>query len=474
MFKLISKVRRSDFSAPGTSRFRTAFGLNTPARVAILSIVAIFAPQRISKGASSAVTFPGDTTPPMGFFTTPSWLLHFDASRLDCGIPPAVVLVKGIVVSTEKPGPFLPQVVDYAADSPLSCVWAMADPGIIFNFVGDVVVSEVGVVFTDSRDVGASITLEAWGGFGGTGGCLADVSAFRGNDGTCTRNFAEDCFLGLKGLQDIKSIQLRYNDPVQGIELDMLRFNAFSEPVKSVRQKDLFIPPAMELTIWPSTHKPQDNRLTVSKVSTIALAGSMDNWNSTLDLTSNDLIVQATPETRTQSLAELTNMIKSARNPRGPLLWTGWGITSSTARTDATQLTGLGIALNENPDTHEPLYGTFDGLPVTTNDILVKYTWNGDANLDGVINADDYFLIDSNYIPQKRGWYNGDFNYDSVINADDYFLIDSAFLGQTGPLSAGGARPSTVPEPAGLALVAGGLLSLSVRRGGKSPHGRCR
>jgi len=59
-----------------------------------------------------------------------------------------------------------------------------------------------------------------------------------------------------------------------------------------------------------------------------------------------------------------------------------------------------------------------------------------DANLDGVINADDYFLIDSGYITQAKGYHNGDFNYDGVINADDYFLIDSTFIGQNGPLAA--------------------------------------
>ena len=73
---------------------------------------------------------------------------------------------------------------------------------------------------------------------------------------------------------------------------------------------------------------------------------------------------------------------------------------------------------------------------------LVKYTWNGDANLDGVINADDYFLADSGFITQKGGWYNGDFSYDGVVNADDYFLIDEAFIGQGAPLVAGGPAPA--------------------------------
>jgi len=79
-------------------------------------------------------------------------------------------------------------------------------------------------------------------------------------------------------------------------------------------------------------------------------------------------------------------------------------------------------------------------------EVVVKYTWDGDANLDGVVNAADYFMIDSNFIPQAKGYQNGDFNYDGVINADDYFLIDSAFLGQTGQLA---TKPPAVGTPVG-------------------------
>jgi len=43
------------------------------------------------------------------------------------------------------------------------------------------------------------------------------------------------------------------------------------------------------------------------------------------------------------------------------------------------------------------------------------------------------------------GYQNGDFNYDDIINADDYFLIDSAFIGQSGPLA---TKPQPVEAPA--------------------------
>ncbi len=59
---------------------------------------------------------------------------------------------------------------------------------------------------------------------------------------------------------------------------------------------------------------------------------------------------------------------------------------------------------------------TFAGQTVHATDALAMYTYAGDANLDGKINADDYFQIDSNY--NKNGnnaaisFHDGDFNYD--------------------------------------------------------------
>ena len=72
-------------------------------------------------------------------------------------------------------------------------------------------------------------------------------------------------------------------------------------------------------------------------------------------------------------------------------------------------------------------------VSVASTDVLLKYTYGGDANLDGVVNGDDYSRIDS-YFPQQSaltiGWLNGDFNYDGVVNGDDYAIIDSNFSEQ--------------------------------------------
>ena len=64
---------------------------------------------------------------------------------------------------------------------------------------------------------------------------------------------------------------------------------------------------------------------------------------------------------------------------------------------------------------------------------MVMYTWNGDANLSGRVDADDYFQIDSHYGQSgaaNLGYFNGDFNYDGVVNADDYGVIDFNIIAQ--------------------------------------------
>ena len=127
----------------------------------------------------------------------------------------------------------------------------------------------------------------------------------------------------------------------------------------------------------------------------------------------------------------LSNLVLSAING-GANRWNGPGLTSSVAKNDTNGFTTLAV-LNNDDGSGSAILTRFVDQTVDANSILVKYTWNGDANLDGVINADDYFLTDSGYITQEGGWYNGDFNYDGVVNADDYFLIDSAFIGQSGP-----------------------------------------
>jgi hypothetical protein len=152
----------------------------------------------------------------------------------------------------------------------------------------------------------------------------------------------------------------------------------------------------------------------------LTTAGLAMSDAATLDLADGSLIVDG------GDAAAIVALVKSARNAG---TWSGAGITSSQALGSAT--TGLAATLNPGLD-------TFADHPVDPDDILIKHTHNGDANLDGQVNFDDYFRIDSAYLEQPANptYAQGDFNYDGTINFDDYFLIDSAFLGQSGTLGA--------------------------------------
>jgi len=56
----------------------------------------------------------------------------------------------------------------------------------------------------------------------------------------------------------------------------------------------------------------------------------------------------------------------------------------------------------------------------------------GDADLNGIIDFDDYAHIDEGFNAGLTGWANGDFNGDGVIDFDDYALIDLNFNTQGG------------------------------------------
>jgi hypothetical protein len=119
-----------------------------------------------------------------------------------------------------------------------------------------------------------------------------------------------------------------------------------------------------------------------------------------LDVGANSLIVDYTGAS---PLAALTSQIASGRNGGD---WSGSGIVTSAATSE--NLTTLGIS---------------DDAAGST--VSIKYTYGGDANLDGEINVDDYGRIDFNVnIAGASGWLNGDFNYDGKINVDDYGIID--------------------------------------------------
>ena len=160
-----------------------------------------------------------------------------------------------------------------------------------------------------------------------------------------------------------------------------------------------------------------------------------------LDLTNNDMIVHATAGTRQAVYDDILARLQSGLNASGTF-WAGNGINSSTAAADSGGTrTAIGAILNDFAEAGLPfgaIYDLFNGLAVNTNDILLKYTYFGDADVSGVVDGTDYFLIDQafNGAPNGGGWLNGDFDFSGALNGTDYFLIDNAFTAQGAPLAA--------------------------------------
>lgn len=156
----------------------------------------------------------------------------------------------------------------------------------------------------------------------------------------------------------------------------------------------------------------------------------------TLDITNDGMILDYTGSS---PLLTIRSEIAAAYD-KG--LWDKPGITSSTALTKP----GTAIGYADNAQFH---YTTFDNQTISTDDILFKFTWYGDLNLDGKVNSADLALMNSG-----AGWGHGDLNYDGVDNADDYSLY------QLGDALQDGSIGATVPEPA---IVAMAVPMLSIR-----------
>jgi hypothetical protein len=114
--------------------------------------------------------------------------------------------------------------------------------------------------------------------------------------------------------------------------------------------------------------------------------------------------------------------------------WDGPGIRSSVAA-GSGGLRGIGYA--EAFDILGGGGGTFGEEAVDGSAVLLRYTWTGDADLNGQVDFDDYVRIDSGFNTGASGWFNGDFDYNGRVDFDDYVLIDLGFNARSATLARG-------------------------------------
>lgn len=175
---------------------------------------------------------------------------------------------------------------------------------------------------------------------------------------------------------------------------------------------------------------------TAMKQGTLSFAGGTGTLIAgKLDMNDNDLVLTS------GSLSTVTAQIKNGLENGGAFDWQGQGISSTKAGLDnataGSFLYALGVLWNDLSQFggSGPIYTSFSGVSLTGSEVLVKFTYFGDADLSGMIDASDYSLIDNGYVNHLSGWVNGDFDYSGTIDATDYALIDNAYVNQNGALA---------------------------------------
>ncbi len=105
---------------------------------------------------------------------------------------------------------------------------------------------------------------------------------------------------------------------------------------------------------------------------------------------------------------------------------------------------------------------SFGGQPVGSSAVVIGYTFDGDADLNGTVNMQDFNMLAANFgDANQQTWMQGDFNYDGTVNLLDLNILATMF-GQSMPSPSDVPLGALVPEPSSLALA--GAIILGVRR----------
>ena len=165
-----------------------------------------------------------------------------------------------------------------------------------------------------------------------------------------------------------------------------------------------------------------------------------------LDIKNHDLIIRSASNL---TISQVKSLINSAYDSGA---WDGTtGITSSSLASNEA----IGYAT-----AGELSVTSFDGVSVGSSDIIVKYTYLGDANLDGTVSLTDDAAVWNNF-GSGTDWAHGYFSYGTGVTG----LSDNADVWNN--FGAGGGSPLIslpAPEPASLGVVGFGAVALLRRR----------
>jgi fibronectin-binding autotransporter adhesin len=216
--------------------------------------------------------------------------------------------------------------------------------------------------------------------------------------------------------------------------------------------------------------------------SAVQLSGLTLITGAKLDVNNNALVL--TYGAGTDPVGSLHTLLKNGYNAGA---WNGPGILSSSAAADGSKVTGVGYG--EAGDLGFIGNSNFKNTAINGKADLIRYTYNGDSNLDGKVDLGNDFnlflqgFVNPGVIDDTNRWVLGDYNYDNVTNSTDFALfIDGYAASQAGrplgnlvdaiefsPLLSTAQKASllsVIPEPSALLLCAAmGAAWLMTRRG---------
>jgi hypothetical protein len=182
-------------------------------------------------------------------------------------------------------------------------------------------------------------------------------------------------------------------------------------------------------------------------------AGKLDFTTSgIIDLNDNDALIH------NNTLAEVENFVRTGRNGG---LWTGTMLTSTAAKNNGLKTTGLGVVRGSEYSAGNGGTTSFNGRALANTDVVVKYTYNGDTELNGKVDGGDYARIDTTFNNQLvsgniGGWFNGDFDFNGKVDGADYALADAAFNSQ-GSVVLGRPGEGALAGPENVVFVSTGM-----------------
>ncbi|MGA2582286.1 MAG: PEP-CTERM sorting domain-containing protein [Tepidisphaeraceae bacterium] len=189
----------------------------------------------------------------------------------------------------------------------------------------------------------------------------------------------------------------------------------------------------LQLAASPGTFGPSVG--TVSNVGAITLSGS-GATQGTLDITNNSLVITYANNAGAFNPAIEQSVRADIINGFDNYTWAGNGITSSIAAEDAATGNPYGgnsaVGYADNNDLGN------SSLP--NNSVLVRFTYYGDADLNGVVNINDFdqWLYGYTGGTDAAGgvsWSVGDFAYTGHVTLTDFDLWLGSYTSGNGSLS---------------------------------------